>query len=242
MSRCRTCGSPLNTGAVLCTQCGTHQSTGMNAKTLAKTRQAGKVGQALAVAGVVSVLCGVVWAVIAIVAGYEIGYLAIGVGGATGITVMFLTHERSVRTGLAASGLAVLGLFIAKILILQFGIPGLAAKEFVKDEEAMVAYLSKPMMLEKLLELAKDSDEGLDDMSEEEIEKFMAEIMQAAKDKWGKMSGDERKELADAVADDILSEVSFFEKLSWVIGAWDILWAALAVGAAFKLASGHDDD
>lgn len=80
------------TDQVLCTDCGTHQKSGINANTI---QTAKKAGQALLIAGIVSVVCGLIWAGLAIFVQLELGILAWGIGFVTGGCVMVMTNERS---------------------------------------------------------------------------------------------------------------------------------------------------
>ncbi len=115
--RCPHCGAAVNPSAVLCISCGKHLKSGVGAKTIMRGRKAGKAGAGVLGALGGAVAGGVIWGLIGIFTGYELGYVAILVGVFAGVGVTLFTERRGPLLGLAAAGMAVLGIFIGKFMI-----------------------------------------------------------------------------------------------------------------------------
>jgi hypothetical protein len=136
---CPSCRSPLDDGAVLCTNCGFDTRTG---KSLATTKEAPVLGYAtprakgkakgpvdmmapqgsfligLLVASAFGVVCSILWIVVAVVTGYEIGILATVVGWTVGLGMQMGQKGYSQRGGIAAAIIAVLAITLPKLLLI----------------------------------------------------------------------------------------------------------------------------
>ena len=117
---CPKCGAPAAASAKICVSCG-HGFKGLSAAGRAKTRKAGvfagRTGVAILGGLGTALACGFVWAMVVKLTGYEIGYLAIGLGAGTGIVTALIAQQQSWLVGLGAVFTALLGWFAGKVMI-----------------------------------------------------------------------------------------------------------------------------
>lgn len=130
--RCANCGAMMSAEARLCTQCGYDTRTGRKLKAAsakqaaaaAAVRQvatgAGRflLGTGLCAAG--AVVGAVIWCVVAVATGYELGWIAWGLGGLAGLGMRLGYREENARAGAVATVIAVGGIFLGKILVFAF--------------------------------------------------------------------------------------------------------------------------
>ncbi|QDU34377.1 hypothetical protein KS4_24450 [Poriferisphaera corsica] len=252
MIKCPHCGKAVKEGVKLCVNCGEFihkggEKHGMGEE-LAKV--AGKMamgfGAAVMVGGLVAVIAGAIWAGIVILSGYEVGYVAIGIGFLVGLAVTVIAGKQSAQVGTAAAGLAVVGLLVGKLIIMQWGVPSLMAGEFAKMpgmvEIAMAGKMSEEKafssrvqtVLNRRAERGDDEERPLPTTIEEQM---MAEIGAAA----SKMGADEKKSLVRRfMVDPMLGEMTIMDRLKDVFSAWDGLWCLLAVTTAFGMGKGKE--
>lgn len=148
---CPSCNKPVRPEAVLCINCGESLDGGDKART--KVRKAPKQGGAIASAGaaaeasgrlVATLIAGGIaaaigagiWAGIVMVTGYEIGYVAWGVGLITGIGAVAGAGGQSFFTGLVSGGLALGGVIFAKVLIVMWVVPSMLTSGSLLYDEA----------------------------------------------------------------------------------------------------------
>jgi hypothetical protein len=75
-------------------------------------------------------------------------------------------------------------------------------------------------------------------VSEEDTQRFIAEATgQAGKD-YAVLSPAAKDALANRFAREAVADAGLRRRLGAIFGAYDVLWLALALGSAFKLASG----
>ena len=89
-------------------------------KTIQAAGKVGRLGVALAVGLGAALAGGVLWALLAIWTETEYGWIAWALGGLVGLAVRLTTRERTVRVGIAALLLAVLGLGIGKVIMTEY--------------------------------------------------------------------------------------------------------------------------
>jgi hypothetical protein len=110
--------------------------------------QPGSMPMALVGGGIAAVISGGVWALIAHATGYEIGWIAIGVGFLCGLGVRFLGKgETNLFRGIGA-GSAFFGIILGKLMAITWGasdagIPGLS----LSDELAVLKEAFSPIDL-----------------------------------------------------------------------------------------------
>jgi hypothetical protein len=127
-SSCPKCGGALSANAVVCVKCGYNKQTGKKLSTSRESASAStqKKGSASTLMkgtlfSFIGAMIGAgVWLGIIIATGYEIGYVAWGLGGAAGVG-MAAGHEDDDGTtaGIIASCMALLGIFAAKLFAFE---------------------------------------------------------------------------------------------------------------------------
>jgi hypothetical protein len=129
---CPQCGATVAGTAVLCTQCGFSIETGRSARA-ASTQSSGGGLAALrglasgaspmlvgtVAASVAGAIGAAVWAWIAVVTEYEIGYLALLIGGMVGLAMYAANQAPSQLGGLVAGLIAALSIFVAKVIAFE---------------------------------------------------------------------------------------------------------------------------
>lgn len=184
----------------------------------------------LLVGGGAAVICGIAWAVVVYVTGWEIGYAAIAVGAVVGIAVRSVARDDDVSTGVQAGGLAILGLIIGKALIVIFGLHSLALEEAMDDPDLYMA-----MIME-------DIEPGLLDKDPNLIGSGTLRVLQEkAQARIAEIEEYEKRQHMSEVLDRFLDRQGFFGAMNKVVGFMDMLWFFLAVGAAFRIATGDTD-
>ena len=229
---CPKCHAPLPERTVVCVRCGLDLRLGPSADAQA----AGRAGLALVVCGAAAVLAGVVWALLALWLRVEVGWLAWGIGLLAGFCVTRLTKVRGLKMGLAAAGLALLGLVVGKLLIFQWVTAPKLADHFRKDPETV-----------KMAVLAQMSRSG--EFTAEDIEPLLAwrregkplpqRIEKKLADRMAAMSCDDTDAAIRAFAQKAASKVPLHERVRMLLTFWDALWAFFAAGTAFRMAGGQ---
>lgn len=241
---CRRCGKPLPAGAKLCTGCGTYVKSGVNAKTVARAKGAGKLGLAMIVGATAAVIGGVIWAGIAVGINMEIGYVAWGIGGLTGFAVIACTQERSARVAMAAAGLAVLGILIGKCLTIAWVLPSVdkLTNEIASNDTYVAAAIVDGMVKrgEADADVTAYWKTDDDEPPTEAVGKKVRELMDQAAKQVSKMSRAEKRAVAKAAAKKALTETSYVDNLKAQLSPWDALWLFLAVGTAWKMGAGQE--
>lgn len=149
--RCPKCATALPKDAVLCVACGYNLKTG---KSLGATKVAAAPGKAAAraktasqfmlgcVLSFVGALIGAgVWAGIAIGTGYQIGWIAIGLGFLAGIGMLAGYREKDAKGGTAAACISIGGIFVAKVAIFVFVVSAVVTGN-TSDIELQKAFLA----------------------------------------------------------------------------------------------------
>jgi hypothetical protein len=189
----------------------------------------------------VGIPAAVVWALIAYLTGYEIGWVAWGVGALVGYAVAKSAHEPSASLGPTAAALAVGSLLLAKILILEFALPPILTAELLKNPDAttgmfvldMTAHKSFSPDVQALLDQSEARPGSLSDEQQENLRQQMgAEVVARV----SSASRAEKERVARAGTARILKEMGFFGALKDLFSAIDLLWIFLAVSSAFRIA------
>ena len=183
-----------------------------------------------------------VWALVAYVTGYEIGWVAWGVGALIGLAVAKSAHEANASLGATAAAIAVASLILGKVLILEFALPPILRAELLKDREAtaamflvdMVAHESFSPELQAAIQGVRERSVG-SDQRENLQGRMQAEALARAAD----ATQAERERVVRASAEGILKTMGFFGALKELFSFWDVLWMFLAVSSAFKIAQGR---
>lgn len=191
-----------------------------------------------------------IWAAIAYYAHVQLGFVAIGVGALVGCgTFMFAGDEVSPVTGAAAALIALASIAAGKYMAIHAVISNVkvaAQKTIEVDDNTALVHISTQVAEEwekagKKLAWPKDSN--AEEASEEA--EFPKEVWADATARWNAMSDTQKdgykRDLKatlhaeiDGIASNVESDV-FMKSFNF----FDILWAFLAIGAAYKLGSGE---
>jgi len=182
-----------------------------------------------------------IWAVIVGVTGFEIGYLAVGVGGLTGFAVAFGAGLPDNRTGILAVGLAVLGLIVAKVLIVALFLPVQVATELAKDPEVMgtllyTAEFEKGTIAPETADWYEGAHDG--EVPPDEITHKLSVLAAELKQQAERMSVEEREAIATPYAEALVADAPIQDRFDFSF--YDLLWIGLAVGAAMKTGTGGE--
>lgn len=204
-------------------------------------RCAGVAVMGLVLGIVAAVIGGAIWAGIVTLTGYEVGYVAWGVGLIVGVAVAAGAKEPGVVNGVTAAGLAVGGLLLGKLLIFQLAMPGLVAKEF--NEDPQIHSVVAEMQVAKDPNLDPDFKAWYDNedptaYTEEQDAAYYAKLDQLINERSAQMSEAERDAAVKEFAGMTLASLPIEERMNIAFSGWDLLWFGLAVLTAFKIGSG----
>lgn len=189
-----------------------------------------------------------VWGAVAYFTGYEIGWIAWGIGVVVGFGVRLCSGgESGAGLGALAAILALAsiagGKYVAGYLTVQSIVKGMQKIE-VTDEQAqeyIVAQLVKEYAGEgKALKWPA----GKDAESAETIDDYPADVVKDMKSRWAAMTPDEQSVYREQIKASFLAQVN--SATAGIAGSgmlesftlMDALWAFLALGSAFKIGSG----
>lgn len=184
---------------------------------------------------IAAVVGGIVWAVIVVVTGYEVGWVAWAVGGLVGITMAAVTPVRSRSLGMRAAVLAAVGLLVGKWLIVEIGARTTFTDEVVADSEL----LSQAVFINMI-----DKDEvpahllaAIEDLGEEEYlpDSLMLQIQASVAQRIATMDEAEKQAVAEQFVQMAVGDLGFIGRMRSTMSGWDLLWFFLAVGTAWKL-------
>jgi RNA polymerase subunit RPABC4/transcription elongation factor Spt4 len=120
---CKGCTVMIPPGAVICTRCGMNQTTGKKISTMVKgaspetgdvVKKTAGIMLALVVGGITSLVCAGIWIAIIFMTGFTIGFMATGIGLATGGVMRLVNRGGGHVVGVMAAVFAVLSLVIVK--------------------------------------------------------------------------------------------------------------------------------
>tara|TARA_R110000737_G_scaffold2923_16_gene9898 strand:+ start:160360 stop:161457 length:1098 start_codon:yes stop_codon:yes gene_type:complete len=281
---CPGCGSSINSDAMICVNCGCNTKTGRGIKTAkVKTKSksngpnlAAKAGS-LAIAPFLPVVGAViggaigaaVWAAIVHFTGFEIGYVAAGVGAVTGVGAAIGAGS----TGNTWSG------FVAVVVAIVAIISGKAIVNSIYMDQ--LEEIRSSMQLEVNTEITLDSytdNDAIWDFADEMIwdhidndkkihwpdpkitledavwpEDYPRNIVLRATGKWEELDPEEQLEIRQAYIDDMKSfSTSFNDMITEemntntsiidTLTVFDALWFLIAIGAAWQVGSGGIGD
>jgi hypothetical protein len=189
----------------------------------------------------VGIPAAVVWAVIARFTGYEIGWVAWGVGAIVGYAVAKSAHEPSASLGPTAAAIAVGSLLLAKILILEFALPPIIQAELLKSPDAitgsfvldMTTHKSFSPELQAVLDQAEAQSGSPSEAQQVDMQVKMRDEVAA---RIATATRAEKERVVRAAADSYLKELGFFGGVKDLFSAIDLLWIFLAVSSAFRIA------
>lgn len=191
----------------------------------------------------VGIPAAVLWVLIVYVTGYEIGWVAWGVGALIGLAVAKSAHEPNASLGPTAAALAVASLILAKVLIVEFAAPAILKREFLKNREATAALFLVDMRIRKSFSPELQATiEGLDGrpgtLSDEQSYQLEQQVESEAMARAAAATPAERERVVRTSVGGMLDAMGFFGTLKKTFTFWDVLWFGLAISSAFKVAQG----
>jgi pimeloyl-ACP methyl ester carboxylesterase len=188
------------------------------------------------IAGLIAALAGgSIWAVIVVFTGYEVGWVAWGVGGLVGFAMARATPTRSRALGVRAAVLAAAGLLIGKWLIIEIGSRTNFAAEVMNDQELMrqavfLDLYEGEQLPPRLVAVVESLGE------EEEVpDSVVMEIEAMVDERLATMSEDEMEASAERFVAFAVGDLGFMDRMYATMSGWDLLWFFLAIGTAWKL-------
>jgi len=194
-----------------------------------------------------------IWAGVSYFAGYEIGWIAWGVGGLVGLGCVWAGKGSGNLLGTAAVVIAVLSIIAGKYVTVEFSIRNEIGSEQgvlqsalanIQDDEVTISYLADEVIQEREAQGGNIQwPSGVNPDEATRQSDYPPAIWSGALSRWQVMSPGEREEYRDQLAQQIRVGVqAYFSDVSSVgfmnsFGAMDLLFFGLAVATAFKIAS-----
>ena len=271
-SGCPSCGFMMPPGAVICTNCGYNASSGKAARTSVRQNAPGEGGAAAAkkagmvlalpvlwtIGGLVGGGLGAVaWALLRGYANLEIGYLAVGVGLATGFGVVVAGQGRTgFIAGLWAAAMSVVCLFGGKV-----GGAAIAYNQYlssdeaevfeISDEEAALSWVADDVVTEWETDEGRDLDwpPGMDALTAGSSYEYWPtgyppEVVEEARSRWEDFTPESQQEYLNYAAEDqeLSHAVTSMSAVMFDFSMFDVLWFGIAVVAAFGVGKSGGDD
>lgn len=188
------------------------------------------------IGGVVGGIIGAaIWAIISKATGYEIGWIAWGVGGLVGIGVAVGAGDRtSEGKGIAAAVIALLAVLGGKYASYQWQMD-----EMASSSEVAITYVADSIADDyersgKRLSWPNDLPREQRMTSEDYPDRIWAEAIA----EYNQMTDEEKDGLQQHVQANVTYEGGFFG----TFGVLDLLWFFLALGTAYSLGAGKSRD
>jgi hypothetical protein len=189
-------------------------------------------------------LGGAVWAIVAHVTGYEIGWIAIGLGALVGFAVGSTAGKRAgVVTATASCVFAFLGVMLG-----QLGTLGLAVDAELRSirstrisDELATSFIADDIVDQRTTAgieivwpqtLQNDADPSSD---------YPADIWIEAQKQWAMMTASEREHFRNNITESAAREIEQIDVTGYLVGGLDlksIFFYAVAIAAAFRLGMG----
>jgi hypothetical protein len=182
-------------------------------------------------------LGGIVWVMVVALTGYEVGWIAWGIGALVGFGMSRATARRDTTVAGLAGALALGGLIIARVLIGEYVLPGATTDEVLADEELMIQAVLVDMEFQG--DLPPELQEPYDALpaGAEIPDELYDGMLGAAAARLGPMPEAERKRVADQFSALVFGEVDGWSRVTAQLTLFDLLWVFLAVSSAWKMMS-----
>ncbi|GAB5496727.1 MAG: hypothetical protein Phyf2KO_18070 [Phycisphaerales bacterium] len=253
---CPDCGSMIQEGAVLCTVCGHNFQSNTSGGKIKVSKESGAKAMAASAsvtsaawllaligASIGGAIGAVGWAVVMVITGYEIGYIAVGVGFLCGLGAAIGAQSRAgLVSGLMAVGAAIVAIAVGKIVGVGVAISN-DVGDLVAQAEAHMANPDMPWMSESdaILEMVNDESLRQERRGERlswpigqswdtayELQHFPSSIRVSVQMEWKKLTAEQRaskidelmaEDMVASMADEVAWEkTEAGEQLSWPAG------------------------
>lgn len=195
----------------------------------------GRTPLALAAGLAAALLAGGLWAMLVFLTGYEIGYVAWGVGLLVGVAMSRVTSRRTQQLAYAAAALAIIGLLAGKIFIFS-GSTGRVADELVENQEVLRGAVAWQMYNDGQLEPATMAAvEAVEAAGDTLSDALWADMLRQSNARLAQMSAEEKRSVALFVAGGALHEMGIVDGVRAQLSVFDLLWLLLAVGTAYRM-------
>ncbi len=201
----------------------------------------GNSSLAMAVGLVAALAAGGAWALIVLTTGYEIGWVAWGVGLAVGLAMSRLTAERSTGLAAAAAGFAAVGLLAGKLIISSFSV-GAVTDAVLEDEEYLTQVTIYTMIEERSFNertLAEYDAVGEGDTLSDAL---WDQMVAQARTRMSTMGDEERAAMASGFAEAAVGSMGLIDRIMSQMSGWDLLWFFLALSTAFGMMKAHEPE
>ncbi|MBL4810317.1 MAG: hypothetical protein JKY43_09725 [Phycisphaerales bacterium] len=281
---CPGCGASVSSDSMICISCGCNIKTGRGSKAkIAKVKAkkngpslGAKVGS-LAIAPFLPIVGAIiggaigaaVWAAISHFTGYEIGYVAIGVGFICGIgAVIGSGGEGGAWSGTVAIVVTLLAIVTGKAIVNSIYVDNLqqlqaAVQAGVEDKTTLEEYSQEEAIMGIASDIAWDREEAgqkIDWPNPEinlyetlDLSDFPQDIIDQTNSKWDSMSTQQQTQYRQDQVDRFNEDAAAFSQMLTEemasstsvidnLSPIDALWAFLALGAAWSVGSGRSED
>ncbi len=281
---CPGCGTSVSSDSMVCMSCGCNIKTGRGNKTKSTKVKAKKSGPSLgAKAGsmavapflpiIGAVLAGAIgagiWAAVSHFTGYEIGYIAIGIGFICGLgAVIGSGGEGGAWSGGVAVIIALLSIVTGKAIVNSIYVDNLqqlqaAVQAGVEDKTTLEEYSQEEAIMGIASDIAWDREEAgqeidwpnpeIDLYETLDLSDFPQDIIDQTNSKWDSMDTQQQTQYRQDQVDRFNEDAAAFSQMlsdemassTSIIDNLhpiDALWAFLALGAAWSVGSGGSED
>ena len=281
---CPGCGASISSDAIVCMSCGCNTKTGRGSKTKVAKLHANNAGPNLATkAGSLAItpflpilgavlggaIGAAIWAAVVYITGFEIGYVAIGVGAITGIGASVATGGNgNTWSGFVAVVVALFAILTGKAIVNSIYLDQLEevrqrVQSQMEEEITLDAYTPDDAIWDFADEIIfehQDNHKKIHwpdpEMTYEEAlwpDDYPKNIILQATNKWEALTPeaqldirqsqiDDMQQYADSFNDLIDEEITTNTNLIDTLTLFDALWIFLALGAAWSVGSGASDD
>jgi len=195
----------------------------------------GRTPLALAAGLAAALLADGLWAMLVFLTGYEIGYVAWGVGLLVGVAMSRVTSRRTQQLAYAAAALAIIGLLAGKIFIFSSS-TGRVADELVENQEVLRGAVAWQMYNDGQLEPATMAAvEAVEAAGDTLSDALWADMLRQSNARLAQMSAEEKRSVALFVAGGALHEMDIVDGVRAQLSVFDLLWLLLAVGTAYRM-------
>lgn len=208
----------------------------------ASTTDSGGTGSAVFAGIAAALAAGAAWATIVAVTGYEVGYVAWGVGLLVGFAMAKLTAVRGKSIAVTAAVLSALGLIVGKALIIGFAAKPAIAKEIANDNETLAQAAIHHMRETRTFPAPIQNELAALGENDSVPDALWARMETAAHDRANRATPAERDAMATAYAGAVMMALGPVGMLSAQMSVFDLLWFFLAISTAWRMLRGPKEE